>query len=224
MLLIIANCSLELSCQLLLAESCVIKTLLPFCKSDYFGIRLGAKSSLSSISTYMTEQHWRLLQINKHERVALVDTLVGFGESGSFRKQFVTSLCNYYFSAIDLLLLLNALVENPLNVEVIQSSTFYSMLHQFLTNGTEAEKESIIELLWKMCRSHTVQSHLLSCVPEIKYQLPTEVFGIKEPLLFTSYHSVQPLDTISASEHQLGIYILLDYTHDSSFQVVNKII
>jgi hypothetical protein len=203
MLLIIANCSLEWNCQQLLAEDTVIKILLPFCKSDYFGIRLGAKSSLSSVSAFVTGQHCRFLQIHESEHIAIVDALTEFAKSGSYRKQFLTSLCNYYFSVLDLLLLLSALVENPLNVEVIQSSNIYSVLSQFLANGTEMEKDCVVELLWKLCHSQDVRLHLLNRVPEIQNQLPVEVFGGKECLRFSSLSSSQLLDT--TQEFHLGI-------------------
>ena len=206
-MLIIANCSLEWNCQQLLAEDTVVNILLPFCKSDYFGIRLGAKSSLSSVSAFMTRQHWRFLRINEHERIAIVDALNEFAESGSYRKQFLTSLCNYYFSLLDLLLLLNAFVENPLNVEVIQSSNIYPALSQILANGTDIEKDTVVELLWKLCRSQYMQLHLLSTLPGIQNQLPVEVFGCKKPLLFSSYPSSQLLD-ISPELHS-GIDTLI---------------
>lgn len=189
MLLIIANCSLEWSCQQLLAEDTVAEILLPFCKSDYFGIRLGAKASLSSISAFIGN-NCRFVRMHEQERIAVVDALTDFAESGSYRKQFVTSLCNYFFSLLDLLLLLNALMENPMNAEIIQSSNIYSALSQFLANGTEMEKDCVTELLWKLCRCQDVQLHLLSRVPEIQNQLPVEVFGIKMPLHFLSSQSL----------------------------------
>lgn len=194
MLLIIANCSLEQSCQQLLAEDSVVKILLPFCKSDYFGICLGAKSSLSSVSAFVPERHWRFLQISQHERVALVDSLTEFAGSGSYRKRFRTSLCNYYFSAIDLLLLLNSLVENPLNVEVIQSSNMCPILSKFLDNGTKMEKDSVVEIFWKLCRSQSMRLHILSSLPRIQTQLPIEVFSSKECLHFSCGTSLQLLD------------------------------
>ena len=203
MLLIIANCSVECNGQQLLAEDAVVKILLPFCKSDYFGIRLGAKASLSSVSAFMNRQHCRFLRIHEQERIAIVDALTDFAKSGSYRKQFLTSLCNYYFSLLDLLVLLNALVENRVNVEIIQSSDIYSVLSQFLTTGTEMEKDCVTELLWKLCRSKDVQLHLLSRVPEIQKQLPVEVFSSKEPLHFSSYGSSPLLDT--SQELYLGI-------------------
>lgn len=207
MLIIIANCSLEWSCQQLLAEDSVVKILLPFCKSDYFGIRLGAKSSLSSISAFMTEQHWRFLQINEQERIALADALTEFAESGSYKKQFLTSLCNYYFSALDLLLILNALVENPLNVEVIQSSNICLALSQFLANGTDMEKDSVVELLWKLCRNQNVRLHLLSGLPQIQKQLPVEVFSSEEPfkLLFSPAPTSQSVLLDTSPEPHSGI-------------------
>ena len=207
MLLIIANCSSEWNCQQLLAEDTVVKILLPFCKSDYFGIRLGAKASLSSVSAFVG-QHCRFLRIHEQERIAVVDALTDFAESGSYRKQFLTPLCNYYFSLLDLLLLLNALVENPVNVEIIQSSNIYSVLSHFLASGTEMEKECVIELLWKLCRSQDVQLHLLSRVPEIQNQLPVEVFSVKEPLCFSSNSSSHLLNSNQAL--QLGIDVKYD--------------
>lgn len=194
---------MEWNGQQLLAEDAVVKILLPFCKSDYFGIRLGAKASLSSVSAFMTRQHCRFLRIQEQERIAIVDALTDFAKSGSYRKQFLTSLCNYYFSLLDLLVLLNALVENPVNVEIIQSSNMYLVLSQFLVNGTEMEKDYVVELLWKLCRSQDVQLHLLSRVPEIQKQLPVEVFSSKEPLLFSSHCSSQLLE--ASQELHLGI-------------------
>lgn len=141
--------------------------------------------------------------MSEHERIALVDTLIEFAKSGSYRKQFVTSLCNYYFSANDLLLLLNALVENPLNVGIVQSSNIWSTLTQFLTSGTEMEKDSVVEILWRLCHNHNVRSHIISTVPQIQKRLPVEVFGNKKPLLFSSYPFSESSDKIQ--ELQIGI-------------------
>ncbi len=186
MLLIIARCSVEWDCQKLLARDSVVKVVLPFCKSDNFGMRLGAKSSLCSVSRFIPRQQWRFLELNKHENV-LMDTLEDFTKSGGCIKKFTTSLSNYYFSASDLLLLLNALVENPLNVKVIQSN-ICSVISQFLTNGTEMEKDYITEIVWKLCRDSNIQSFLLSGVPQIQKQLPIDVFSWK---LFISASSSQ---------------------------------
>lgn len=208
MLLIIANCSLEWSCQQLLAEDSVVKILLPFCKSDYFGIRLGAKASLSSISYFISEQHWRFLKIDNSELIAIVDCLKEFADSGSYRKRFLTSLSNYNFSSRDLLLIFDALVENPLNVEVFQSSNICFTLSQLLFNGTEMEKDLIVEILWKLCRNQSVRSFVLSELPYIKQQLPVEVFGLKRPLQFSCDPSSQLLDTGLELLNSGIIYIL----------------
>ena len=166
-----------------------MKTLLPFCKSDYFVIRLAAKSSLSTISAFITKKKWKFLQIDQYERAALVNCLTEFSGSGSYKKEFNTSTaCNYFFSALDLLRLLNALVENPLNVEVMKSSNICSVISQFLANGTEKEKNSIAELVWRLCRSHNMRSYIFNSLPQIQKQLPIEVFSsnFKEVLLFSS--------------------------------------
>ena len=196
MLLVIANCSLECNCQQLLAENSVVETLLPFCKSDYFGIRLGAKSSLSSISTSVAKQHHlRFFQMNKHEHVALFNTLKEFSEAGSYRKRFQTTLCDYYFSALDLLLLLNALMENSFNKELVQSSNISLTLSQFLTTGTKLEKDIVVELLWRLCRSQTMRLHVLSYVPHhIQDELPIEVFNTEKPLQFSCDSTSHLLD------------------------------
>ena len=197
MLFITANCSLEWNCQQLLAEKNTVNILLPFCKSEYFGIRLGAKSSLSSISCFVAKQNWRFLQINKHEQDAILESLKQFAESGNYRRQFVTSLCKYYFSALDLLLLLNALVNNPLNSDIIQSSNLYSVLPHFLTSGTEMEKDCIIELLWRLRQNQKVHLHLFKrLLPNhISEQLPEEVFGRREALLFSPAATSALVDT-----------------------------
>ena len=188
MLLILANCSLEWSCQQPFTEDSIIKILLPFCKSDYFGIRLGAKCCLSSASGSLISHHQKLLQVEKHERIAICDALKEFSESGSYRKLFRTSCCKYYFSALDLLLFLSALVENSLNHEFVLSSNVCLILSQFLdstSDGTELEKDCVVEILWKLCCTQSMKFHVLNTLPpHILKHLPCEVFSNQHPLQF----------------------------------------
>lgn len=173
------------------------KILLPFCKSDYFVIRLGAKCCLSSTTASLTRHQQRLLQLEKHERIALFDALKEFSESGSYRKLFRTSFCNYYFSALDLLLLLSALVENSMNHELLQSNDICFILSQFLVNinGTDLEKDSVFECLWKLCRTQSMQLHVLSALPpHILKCLPNEVFNNGKPSRFSIGTSSQLQD------------------------------
>ena len=133
--------------------------------------------------------------MNEHEHVALFNTLKEFSEAGSYRKRFQTTLCDYYFSALDLLLLLNALMENSFNKELVQSSNISLTLSQFLTTGTKLEKDIVVELLWRLCRSQTMRLHVLSYVPHhIQDELPIEVFSTEKPLQFSCDSTSHILD------------------------------
>lgn len=203
MLLITASCSLELSCRELLAEKSIVNVLLPFCKSDCFGIRLGAKSSLSSLSYLLSEQHLKLICIDEHESAALNNSLKEFAEVGSYRKLLRTSLSHYHFSAIDMFLLLNALVGNPFNSEFIQSTSMLSVLHHFVVSGSEVEKSAVTELLWRLCCNQDAHSRVLSEVPKIKGHIPREVFSNREVLHFSHGQPVQLLAT--SPEYLTGV-------------------
>lgn len=189
MLFTIANCSLEWTCQQLLAEESLIAILLPFCKSSCFGVSLGAKSSLSSICAYIPRVYWQwFLKVNQPGLVAIVNSLREFAKSGDYKKLFRTPLGIYYFSTVDLLLFLNALVANPLNLEDIQlSSIISSVLSQFLANGIEQEKNIVVEILWKLSCNRSLRPNVLSNLPpSLKQQLPTEVFGNEKFLPISS--------------------------------------
>ena len=141
--------------------------------------------------------------MDKHEHAAVFECLKEFAELGSYKRELVTSLCKYYFSASDILLFLNTLIENPLNVEVILATDhdkdICSVISQFLTNGTDLEKDAVAELLWKLCRSRNVRSCVLDRLPnEVQKQLPAEAFGSEEKLQFSCGPSVQRLETANA--------------------------
>ena len=185
--------------------------LLPFCKSDYFGIRLGAKSCLSSVSCFVAEKCWRFLKLGEHEHSALLNSLKQLAESGDYKKQFVTSLCKYHFSSLDLLLLLNALANNPLNAEIFMAGNIYSVIPKLFDRGTEMVKDSIIELLWRLCRSQNICLQVKSKLPEINEQIPEEV-GTRELLLFSPNAPSQLVDTRLSLDRRYHSGTQIQYT------------
>ena len=160
----------------MLADDFVVKLLLPFCKSDYFGIRIAAKSLLSSVCSSVPPHQRRFLELIDVECIALVDALKDFSTAGSYRKMFRTSLCCYLFSAVDLLLLVSALAGNPLNVAILHSCNIYSVVSPFLKNGSSRDKDVVFELFWKLCRGKHFQVSAFKLFSQLHDQLPVEVF------------------------------------------------
>ena len=173
LLFIVANCALELTTHEYLLNCKGIETVLVFSKSYNFQIRLGAKRILSSLTAYVDTHHRKFLQLSDDAELRAVAAFVRMPCKRT-SMSFTSDGRTHYFHLLDLILIMSNLADSEVNRRLILSQEIQPTISFLLTNGTSLEKETLIELLYKLCAEHVFVTQLLTNSPEIIAGVPWE--------------------------------------------------
>lgn len=173
LLFIVANCALEVTNHEYLLNCKGIETVLAFSKSYNFQIRLGAKRILSSLTAYIDTYHWKFLQLSDDAELCALEAFVRMPCERT-STSFTSDGRTHYFFMLDLILIMSNFADSEMNRRLILSQEIQPTVSFLLTNGTALEKETLIELVYKLCAEHVFITQLLTTSPEIMVVLPWE--------------------------------------------------
>ena len=168
LLFTVANCALEPACQEYLLQCKAINTLLPYCKSFNFQIRLGAKRVLSSLSAHIDTCHTSFLQLVEGDELGVLALFTREPRGKGIRTlQHATSGYSYSYSMLDLLMIMNNLVMNRLNRSIIASHDVYPTILALLHHGSPLLVKEATELLNQLYMDDSASSCIKDSFPDL---------------------------------------------------------